>query len=322
MSAVAPELRTPRMFVTSIPMNAVTLPVIRTIMSLKSSPGQGVALTEHRVGDEGIDVVVLTPTEGAEPRPAVLSLHGGGMCAGTAQLETQPAGRLARELGAVVVLPNYRLAPENPFPAGLDDAMDTLQWMVKSAHELGIDPGRIAVCGTSAGGGLAAAVAQRAFDAGILAAGPGARLRRCSTIGPSARRSRRSRRADVVAEIQPMGLDRLPGSRAAAVDSLPNTRRPRGAPTWPGWRRRGSVSASWKSVLRRECRIRRDAARGRCAMRTRHRAGDVPHRRRSAPGRAVDARLSRQHGGLPARSTGSGGVERRQLTGDIGPVGV
>lgn len=167
MSAVAPELRTPRMFVTSIPMNAVTLPVIRMIMSLKSSPGQGVALSEHRVGDEGIGVVVLTHTGGAEPRPAVLSLHGGGMCAGTAQLETQPAGRLAEELGAVVVLPNYRLAPENPFPAGLDDAMATLQWMVKSAHELGIDPGRIAVCGTSAGGGLAAAVAQRAFDEGI-----------------------------------------------------------------------------------------------------------------------------------------------------------
>ena len=89
------------------------------------------------------------------------------MCAGTAQLETEPGGRLAQELGAVVVLPNYRLAPENPFPAGLDDCMATLQWMVESADELGVDPNRIAVYGTSAGGGLAAAVAQRAFDEGI-----------------------------------------------------------------------------------------------------------------------------------------------------------
>jgi acetyl esterase/lipase len=167
MSAVAPELRTPRTLVTAIPMNAVTLPVIRLLMSLESGPGQGVALTEHRVGDEAIDVVVLTPTERAAPRPAVLSLHGGGMCAGTAQLEIQPAGRLVQELGAVVVSPNYRLAPENPFPAGLDDCMATLQWMVKSADELGIDPGRIALCGTSAGAGLAAAVAQRAYDEGI-----------------------------------------------------------------------------------------------------------------------------------------------------------
>jgi acetyl esterase/lipase len=167
MSAVAPDLRTPRMLATSLPMSAVTLPVIRMMMSLKSRPGQGVALTEHRVGGEAIEIVVLTPTEGAASRPAVLSLHGGGMCAGTAQLETEPGGRLARELGAVVVLPNYRLAPENPFPAGLDDCMTTLQWMVGSADELGVDPNRIAVCGTSAGGGLAAAVAQRAFDEGI-----------------------------------------------------------------------------------------------------------------------------------------------------------
>ena len=141
-------------------------------------------LTQHRVGDRAIEVVVVTPTERAAPRPAVLSLHGGGMCAGTAQLETQPAGRLARELGAVVVSPNYRLAPENPFPAGLDDCMATLQWMVEHADELGIDPDRIAVYGTSAGGGLAAAVAQRALRRGHLAARPSARFPRCSTIGP------------------------------------------------------------------------------------------------------------------------------------------
>lgn len=168
MSAVAPDLRTPRMLATSLPMNAVTLPVIRLMMGIKSSPGLGVALTQHRVGDEDIDVVVLTPTERAAPRPAVLSLHGGGMCAGTAQLEIQPAGRLAREVGAVVVSPNYRLAPENPFPAGLDDCTATLQWVVKHADDLGVDPNRIAVHGTSAGGGLAAAVAQRARDEGIL----------------------------------------------------------------------------------------------------------------------------------------------------------
>lgn len=167
LSAVAPELRTPKMLITSIPMNTVTLPLVRLLMGLRSSPGPGVALTEHHVGDEAIHVVVLMPTEHAAQRPAVLSLHGGGMCAGTAQLEIQPAGRLVQELGAVVVSPNYRLAPENPFPAGLDDCMVTLQWMVKHAEELGVDPRCIAVCGTSAGGGLAAAVAQRAFDEGL-----------------------------------------------------------------------------------------------------------------------------------------------------------
>jgi acetyl esterase/lipase len=89
------------------------------------------------------------------------------MCAGSAQLEIDPAARVAQATGAVVVSPNYRLAPENPFPAGLDDCMATLRWMVEHADELGIETGRMAVCGTSAGGGLAAALAQRAVDDGI-----------------------------------------------------------------------------------------------------------------------------------------------------------
>ncbi|WP_234834894.1 alpha/beta hydrolase [Mycolicibacterium stellerae] len=153
------------MLVSSIPMNARTLPIIRMLMAFKSRPQPGVTVAERHVG--AIAVFVLTPTGQPVPRPGVLSLHGGGMCAGSAQLEIQPAGRLAHALGAVVVSPNYRLAPENPFPAGLDDCMATLQWMVSHAEELGIDPSRIAVCGTSAGGGLAAAVAQRAVDEGI-----------------------------------------------------------------------------------------------------------------------------------------------------------
>jgi acetyl esterase/lipase len=166
MSAAAAELRNPAALVTGLPMNSLTLPVIRAIMGWKSKAGHGVEVAEHRIGHQAIEAVVLTPTDHPAPRPAVLFLHGGGMCAGSAQLETQPAALLVRALGAVAVLPNYRLAPEYVFPSGLDDCMATLQWLLKNCAELGVDPDRIAVCGTSAGGGLAAAVAQRAHDEG------------------------------------------------------------------------------------------------------------------------------------------------------------
>jgi acetyl esterase/lipase len=165
MRTAAPELRTLAVLVTGIPMNSMTLPLVRLLMSIKSRPGSGVTVTEHHV--EEAEVLVLGPSDGPSPRPAVLLLHGGGMCAGSAQLEAEPAARIVRAIGAVVVSPNYRLAPEHPFPGGLDDCMATLHWMVEHSDELGIDADRIAVCGTSAGGGLAAAVAQRAFDEGI-----------------------------------------------------------------------------------------------------------------------------------------------------------
>jgi acetyl esterase/lipase len=167
ISKAAPELRNPAVLITGIPMRRSTLPLIRVLMGWQSKTGPGVTLTKHRVGDDAVEVFVLTPTDQSGPRPAVLLLHGGGMCAGSAQLETQPAADLARTLGAVAVLPNYRLAPEHLFPAGIDDCMTTLSWIVKHSDELGIDPSRIATCGTSAGGGLAAAVAQRALDEGI-----------------------------------------------------------------------------------------------------------------------------------------------------------
>ncbi|MFD1546138.1 alpha/beta hydrolase fold domain-containing protein, partial [Nonomuraea guangzhouensis] len=93
---------------------------------------------------------------------AIVWLHGGGFVMGDLDTEHLWAARLADGSGAVVISVGYRRAPEHRFPAALDDVYAVLSWADEHAAELGIDAGRIAVGGHSAGGGLAAAVALRA----------------------------------------------------------------------------------------------------------------------------------------------------------------
>jgi acetyl esterase len=95
---------------------------------------------------------------------AIVWLRGGGFVMGDLDTEHPWAARLAGACGAVVVSVGYRRAPEHRFPAAFDDAYAALAWTAEHAAELGIDPGRIAVGGHSAGAGLAAAVALRARD--------------------------------------------------------------------------------------------------------------------------------------------------------------
>ncbi|WP_200824710.1 alpha/beta hydrolase [Nonomuraea solani] len=95
---------------------------------------------------------------------AIIWMHGGGWVMGDLETEHPWAARIANESGAVVISVGYRLAPENPFPAALDDAYAVLTWVAEHAAELGVDPDRIAVGGHSAGGGLAAGMALRARD--------------------------------------------------------------------------------------------------------------------------------------------------------------
>jgi acetyl esterase len=120
-------------------------------------------------GPEGapdVAVRVYTPSDRTGPVPAVLYIHGGGFFGGSIDLEHSGAVRTARELGVVVVSVEYRLAPENPFPAGLEDCYAALTWLHQSAGELGVDAGRIAASGGSAGGGLTAGLTLLARDRG------------------------------------------------------------------------------------------------------------------------------------------------------------
>jgi acetyl esterase len=132
----------------------------------------GVQVREELVpGPDGAPDVrlrIYTPDRRQAPA-AVYDVHGGGFILGT--IDGNHAGnlQLARELGVVVVTVDYRLAPEHPFPAPLEDCYAGLVWTAKNADALGIDPERIAIHGISAGGGLCAGLALLSRDRG----GPG-----------------------------------------------------------------------------------------------------------------------------------------------------
>ena len=96
--------------------------------------------------------------------PTVLFIHGGGFVIGDIDTHDDHARRICRDVGAVVVSIDYRLAPEHPFPAGHDDCVAALRWVHAHIAELGGDASRVAVAGDSAGGNLSAAVAIAARD--------------------------------------------------------------------------------------------------------------------------------------------------------------
>lgn len=107
---------------------------------------------------------VFTPPEPATQKPMMLYAHGGGFTVGSSEDTAYLTSRIAQENGLIVVSPNYRLAPEWPFPAGLDDCLAVLRWMRERGAEIGGDPDWIAVGGDSAGANFAAALPLKARD--------------------------------------------------------------------------------------------------------------------------------------------------------------
>ena len=100
------------------------------------------------------------------PLPLVMFLHGGGWVAGDLDSHDATCRALANASGCKIVAIDYRLAPEQKFPAGLNDCHAALQWLAAHAADIGVDARRIAVCGDSAGGNLAASLAIMARDRG------------------------------------------------------------------------------------------------------------------------------------------------------------
>ncbi|WP_201389188.1 alpha/beta hydrolase [Ktedonobacter sp. SOSP1-52] len=117
-------------------------------------------------GAPDVRVLVYLPTSIQGPPPALLWLHGGGYIMGSADAEDLTVKSIVSALGCAAISVDYRLAPETPHPGPVEDCYAALKWLSTHVDELGIDPNRIAVGGSSAGGGLAAALALLARDRG------------------------------------------------------------------------------------------------------------------------------------------------------------
>jgi len=131
----------------SLEVRDVSLPV----------PGRGIPLRIYRP---------LTAKR-AERMPILVFMHGGGWTLGSLQTHDNIAKALAAKTPAIVVAVDYRLAPEHPFPAGIEDAFAALEWVSLNARALGGDPARIGLAGDSAGANIATVIARRARRAGL-----------------------------------------------------------------------------------------------------------------------------------------------------------
>ncbi len=125
-------------------------------------PGPGTTTVVTEV-DCGVPALWVEDDRAADADRALLHLHGGAYALGSPRTHRGLAAALSRVARAPVLLPEYRLAPENPFPAALDDALAAYRWLTR---DRGIAPRRVAVTGDSAGGGLAVALLVSLRDAG------------------------------------------------------------------------------------------------------------------------------------------------------------
>jgi acetyl esterase len=137
------------------------------LAAMQGEPEAVAKVEDHTVpGAAGsIPIRIYTPA-GTGPLPVLVYFHGGGWVIGNVETYDGLCRALTNAAGCIVVSVDYRLAPEHPFPAAVDDAYDAALWTAANAAGLGGDPARVAVGGDSAGGNLAAVVAQVARDRG------------------------------------------------------------------------------------------------------------------------------------------------------------
>ena len=134
----------------------------RQLALLGGEPEPVHSVNDHLVEaeDHQIPVRIYNPY-GGSGLPAVIFFHGGWFFAGDLETHDRPLRALANAVGCIVVAVDYRLAPEHPFPAAIDDGTSVLKWIAREGAEFGIDADRLIIAGDSAGGTIAAVLARK-----------------------------------------------------------------------------------------------------------------------------------------------------------------
>lgn len=173
IARVPAELRSPILYV-PYTMNALTRPIMQRLTEIvPMSKPDGMRIMTHDVprgeGEPTTRLMTFEREGSSGLRPVLFWIHGGGYVIGTPEQDVSFISRLLARFDIVVASVDYRLAPDHPFPAPLDDCHAALAWVVHHAGKLGVDADRVIIGGQSAGGGLAAALVQRTVDQGPVA---------------------------------------------------------------------------------------------------------------------------------------------------------
>src|SRR5271155_2667630 len=155
-----------------IPAARAKMKKMMTALLASLPPVEGVTSQDQFVpgfqGDPDVRVRVYQPTDQPGKLPALYWIHGGGYVMGDIEQDDRLMKQMVKRIGCVAASVDYRLAPEHPFPAPVEDCYAGLKWLFRHAGELGVEPSRIAIGGASGGGGLCAGVALLIRDRGEM----------------------------------------------------------------------------------------------------------------------------------------------------------
>ena len=134
------------------------------VAKLTFPPGDASVKTENKTLTNGLKIRIYTPPDYSTPKPVCVFYHSGGWAMGSTDDEDFPLRTISKSTGVVIVSVDYRLAPVHPYPAALEDCVETYKWALANSESLNTVPRQVVLFGTSAGANLALCTALRLID--------------------------------------------------------------------------------------------------------------------------------------------------------------